>query len=102
MKKVFSSDSAIMAGHMLSLLEASNIDCHARNMSLAGGIGDLPMTHCWPEIWINDERDYGIAQELIQNALCAKKSAADWRCRCGEFIEGQFENCWACGATCRI
>ncbi len=97
MKKVYSSDNVIQAGHVLSLLQASNIACHARNMSLAGGIGDLPMTECWPEIWINDERDYKLATDLINHALSLRKAAADWRCQCGELIEGQFETCWACG-----
>ena len=97
MKKVYSSESPVMAGHIHSLLEANNIDCHIRNMNLTGGIGQLPINECWPEVWINDEADFILAQRLIKTALSHVKYAENWQCQCGEVIEGQFEICWSCG-----
>ena len=97
MKKVYSSDNAIMAGHIHSLLEANGIDCHLRNMSLSGGIGELPVNECWPEVWVNDDQDFNVADRLIEATLAKAKIGHDWNCQCGEFIEGQFELCWSCG-----
>ncbi|MBL1141193.1 MAG: DUF2007 domain-containing protein [Proteobacteria bacterium] len=97
MKKVYSSDDTIMTGHVHSLLEANNIDCHLRNMSLAGGIGELPINECWPEVWVNDDSDFILAKRLIESTLATAKENATWQCDCGEVIEGQFETCWSCG-----
>lgn len=98
MKKVFVCDDLILAGHLQSLLQGNDIECHLRNMSLTGGIGELPINECWPEVWVNDDRDEQLARTIIDSALENAEPGQDWRCRCGEHIEGQFERCWACGA----
>ncbi|MGB1801262.1 MAG: DUF2007 domain-containing protein [Gammaproteobacteria bacterium] len=97
MKKVFTSDNFVLAGHVHSLLEANNIECHLRNMNLTGGIGELPINECWPEVWINNETDFHSAEKLIKTALDAAPQQDAWQCQCGELIEGQFELCWSCG-----
>ncbi len=97
MKKVYSSDNLIMAGHIHSLLEANDIVCHLRNMNLTGGIGELPINECWPEVWVNDDSDYTVADRLINTALSNAEQNEDWQCHCGESIEGQFDICWSCG-----
>ena len=97
MKKVFSSDNFVLAGHIHSLLEANNIDCHLRNMNLTSGIGELPINECWPEVWVNNESDILPAERLIETALSTIPNQKPWQCQCGELIEGQFELCWACG-----
>ena len=86
-----------MAGHIHSILEANDIECHLRNMNLTGGIGELPINECWPEVWVNDESDFTIAKYLIKNTLSHVEKNDDWQCQCGESIEGQFEICWSCG-----
>ncbi|HIF52183.1 MAG TPA: DUF2007 domain-containing protein [Thiotrichaceae bacterium] len=98
MKKVYSSDNFIMAGHVHSLLEANDIDCHLRNMDLTGAIGELPLNECWPEVWVNDEADFTSADRLIKAALSPAEKNEAWQCQCGEPIEGQFEICWSCGS----
>lgn len=99
MKKVYSSDNVVIAGHIHSVLEANDIECHLRNMNLAGGIGELPINECWPEVWVNDEADYAIASALIENTLANADKNEDWQCQCNEIIEGQFDSCWSCGAS---
>ena len=86
-----------MAGHIHSLLEANGIECHLRNMNLTGGIGELPINECWPEVWVNDETDFDEADTLIQTMLARIDSSPNWKCICGETIEGQFSKCWSCG-----
>lgn len=97
MRKVFGSDDTLLAGHILSLLEAHGIACHARNMSLSGGLGELPVNECWPEIWVNDDADSQRARSLI--AACQTPAGGgEWECPCRERMETQFEFCWSCGA----
>ena len=97
MKKVYTSDNIILAGHIHSLLEAYDINCHMRNMNLSGGIGELPINECWPEVWVNDHEDYAVAEELIAASLSKIENKQSWQCTCGEQIEGQFDACWSCG-----
>ncbi|MEM7027143.1 MAG: DUF2007 domain-containing protein [Pseudomonadota bacterium] len=98
MKRVYVSDNPIIAGHLQSILEANNIATHLRNDSLTGGIGELPINECWPEIWVNDERDYELALTLINATLNSNNTnVSDWLCQCGEKIEAQFDSCWSCG-----
>ncbi len=97
MKKVYECDNVMLAGHIHSLLQSNRIDCHVRNMNLSGGIGELPINECWPEVWVNDDRDYELAQKLISHVLEPTQAGTDWICSCGENIEGQFEVCWSCG-----
>ena len=97
MQKVFGSDDIVLAGHIQSLLEAHGIECHARNMDLGGGLGELPVNECWPEVWVNHDADSRRARDLIAASQTAAGGPA-WQCRCHEKMEAQFEFCWSCGA----
>ncbi len=97
MQKVFGSDDIVLAGHIQSLLEAHGIECHARNMDLGGGLGELPVNECWPEVWVNHDADSRRARDLIA-ASQTVAGGSDWQCRCHEKMEAQFEFCWSCGA----
>ena len=100
MKKLYSASDTITAGYLQSVLENEGIDCWIKNLSLSGGIGELPPNECWPEIWLRNDGDYNRALALISSIvkpLASSQSA--WRCSCGELLEGQFETCWNCGAS---
>jgi DNA-directed RNA polymerase subunit RPC12/RpoP len=100
MKKVYSSDSFFLIGHLRELLEHHHITCIAKNEFLLGGAGELPPTECWPELWITEDFQYEKARELVEGFLASSPEAgSEWRCpACGEGIEGQFSACWRCGA----
>lgn len=98
MKKIYSTDDRVNAGHLQSILEENGIRTLIKNQSLSGAIGELPPIECWPEIWIIDDEDFERANDLIQafSPPLAKRSP-DWKCECGEKVEGQFLTCWNCG-----
>ena len=100
MKKVYSSDSYYLVGHLRDLLEHHHIRCIAKNEFLLGGAGELPPTECWPELWIAEDFQYEKAKELVEGFLASSAEAGgEWPCPgCGEGIEGQFSACWRCGA----
>lgn len=64
-------------------------------------MGELPITtETLPQIWVAaTERKQ--ARELIHRALRKEQPAGgNWICpRCREEIEGQFTECWRCGAS---
>lgn len=81
-------------------LAGEGIDCEVRNEHLIGGMGELPITtETLPQIWVA-ATDRERARELIQRALRQEQPpGANWTCpRCSEEIEGQFSECWRCGA----
>jgi hypothetical protein len=100
MKKVYSSDSFFLIGHLRELLEHHHIKCIAKNEFLFGAAGELPPTECWPELWIAEDFQYKKAQELVDSFLATSaEPGSEWSCsECGETIEGQFNACWRCSA----
>lgn len=98
MKKVYSSDNLVMAGHVKSLLEADKINCFLKNQYLAGGKGDLPLNECWPEVWVANDEEHDKAMKIVASVIADEQQIKpSWLCECGETIEGQFFTCWRCG-----
>lgn len=99
MKKVFTGDNHMIAGFLQGILENENIKCLIKNQALSGGIGELPPTECWPEVWVVDDDDYQKAINIIEQfnlEMVPERKA--WQCSCGEVNEGQFDSCWQCGS----
>jgi len=97
MKLVYSTSNTLLVNHVRNLLEAAGIDSRMKNEFLGGAAGELPPTEAWPELWVAEE-DFARAQQVV-DALQHPESLPSWRCpRCGERIEGQFSECWNCGA----
>jgi hypothetical protein len=99
MKRLFVSSDPMLVGHLKTVLEQHHIPCLVKNAYLTGAVGELPPTDCWPELWVEDDEDFELAQRVIGGVLEADVSAPPWTCRhCGERIEPQFMQCWNCGA----
>lgn len=59
--------------------------------------GELPPDQCQPEIWLRHAEHEARARQLIDD--WERMPQRHWFCRrCGEEIEGGFEQCWNCGA----
>lgn len=94
--RVFAHSNGLLVSHVHNVIAAAGMPVELRNMSLAGGAGELPLGECEPEIWVarhNHER----AKALIRDALEGKQDQPDWTCPgCGERLEGVFVACWRC------
>ena len=86
--------------HFRNLLETRGIACHVRNYHSASVLGELPFLEIAPELCVLDARDVELARRVIASAGLQPGAAVhDWTCaRCGERLEGQFAQCWRCGA----
>ncbi len=97
MRKIHTAESLIEIAHLRNVLMAAGIACQIRNDRLMGALGEIPFVDCWPELWLEDERDALTAKGLIDGELRPGAPSADWTCpACGETIEGQFSDCWHC------
>ena len=101
MRKVYTSDNGAIIGHLRQVLENHTIPCIVRNDFLLGGAGELPVNETWPEIWVIDDGDFDRAHALVDAIVAtAHASQPPWHCAsCGEQMEGQFTDCWRCGAS---
>jgi len=98
MKKVYTAQDRLIVNHLKNILELHNIPCVIKNEYLAGAAGELPLTECWPELWITEDQHAEQARELV--ATLDHQNQPRWTCsRCGESLEGQFTACWRCGES---
>jgi hypothetical protein len=98
LKRVFSSFNRIAAHHAKNVLESEGIRAVVRNEFLSSAMGEIPPAECQAEVWILKETDLERAQQVLQTAHSSKNEPS-WLCTCGERCEGQFTQCWRCGAT---
>ncbi len=102
MRKVYSSQLPPMVGHMKTVLESHGIRCLVRNDFLSGAAGELPPSECWPELWVLEDDQVDEAAAIVSAASLENLVTPQgrWVCRsCGEELEGQFTDCWKCGAS---
>jgi hypothetical protein len=98
--RVYTVADPLIAGHLESILAERGINALVRNRFLTGGVGELPPLEVWPEIWV-DRDDADIAKTIIYEVIEPEgPPPPSWQCPdCGEQIEGQFAECWHCGAS---
>ncbi len=98
MKRVYSSFNRVAAHHVKNLLEAEGIPAVVRNEFLGSAMGELPPAECQIEVWVLSESDAERANTVVRGSF-SSKNLPPWICeKCGERSEGQFTQCWRCGA----
>ena len=98
MRKVYSA-ATLPDAHMLrGLLAQAGIEARVFNENAQGGMGEIPFTHAYPEVWVMDERDLTRAAALVGQFDRPAAPAGALRCpHCGEESPGNFQVCWSCG-----
>lgn len=102
MKALHNARHAAEAHLIRGYLESFGIPALVRGEFLAGGIGELPADVC--KVWVLDDSDHARAGDLLRQFFhgeAARDHAHErWRCvQCDESLEGQFTECWNCGAS---
>jgi hypothetical protein len=101
MKQVHVARHAPEAHLLRGFLESNGIAAIVRGEFLTSGWGELPIDVCG--VWIADDAQYERASALLLSFLrgdAAREFRGQyWRCpACDEQLEGQFTQCWNCGA----
>ena len=102
MKQIHAARTAFEAHAVCGFLASHGIEADVRGEFLTSGWGELPVDVC--SVWIRNERQLEAAQALLNDYLhgshARKYSGERWTCtQCGEVLEGQFTQCWRCGAA---
>ena len=101
MKLIHTAKHPAEAHLVRGMLEADGIRAIVRGDQLYGAYGELPVL---PTVWILDDTLARHADRLVRDFLlgaAARRFAHErWTCaQCGENLEGQFTDCWNCGAA---
>jgi hypothetical protein len=100
MKRVYSAANLPDAHLVLHLLLSEGISARVFNENLQGGLGDIPFTHTYPEVWVENDRDFERARELIKARERMPENAGTVKCsRCNEENPRNFQLCWSCGES---
>jgi len=85
------------ANLMLHFLEQHNVKAIILNQYTQGALGELPFTHAYPEIWV-EELLKSKAKELISDfEKLPLNDETVVCCNCNEINPMNFETCWSCG-----
>lgn len=99
MKRLCKAASLPDAHILRGLLGQEGIEAHVFNENAQSGVGQLPVAEALPELWVDDEKDWQRAMEVVRGFEAAPRIDATLRCTaCGEDNPGNFQVCWSCGA----
>jgi hypothetical protein len=97
LKLVYTTENHIDLYHLKNVLEAQGIDCAIKNDRLSSLAGEIPLTLCWPELWVLDSLKAKRAEEIIEESRSLQNKSNNWVCEnCGEEHSSQFTDCWNC------
>lgn len=96
MQRLTQAPNLFLATLWAGALNASGIAASVQRQYLSSVAGELPPDQCLPEVWIDDAAQEAAARETLYHLQNAPQR--HWRCTCGEWVEGGFEQCWQCGA----
>ncbi|HEU0011492.1 MAG TPA: DUF2007 domain-containing protein [Verrucomicrobiae bacterium] len=101
MKRILSAPNLIEITQLKDVLDSAGIACFIKNEVSAGLMGEVPLTECTPELWIEDDERLPEAMQIKSDwQASAKVAGSNWVCpACGETSEPQFDSCWKCGAA---
>ena len=99
MKRVYTADSVPMAWHIKNILEGQGVSCLVKNDRLYSVAGEIPITECMPEVWVEHALYAEYAKEIIQLIENYEiEDEGEWICeRCSEANFASFDICWNCG-----
>ena len=96
MRRLAQAPNLAIATLWVQMLRDDGIGASVQREFLGAAAGQLPPDQCLPEIWIEDDAQWELAERLL-HAL-RHRPQRRWQCSCGELVEGGFEQCWHCGA----
>lgn len=98
MKRLYSAANLPEAYLIRDMLAEVGVRTHILNENAQGGVGEIPFTQAYPEIWIERKDDLERARRVIAKYESRSPSNDYVDCaRCGEQNPENFETCWHCG-----
>lgn len=84
-----------IAALWVDMLRQAGVQASVQRYFLGAAAGELPPDQCLPEVWLLHDEQEALARAVLEELLHLPQR--NWRCACGEDVEGGFESCWRCG-----
>lgn len=94
MRRLTQAPNLAIATLWADALNADGIAASVQRQYLVAVAGELPPDQCLPEVWIDHPQQEARARQLLHDLQHVPQHR--WLCRCGELVEGGFEQCWNC------
>ncbi|MDF1796149.1 MAG: DUF2007 domain-containing protein [Coxiellaceae bacterium] len=97
MKKVYQTENRVSLHLLKDTLESNGIACLIKN-EYPPAAGEITPIIAWPEIWIMNDDDEAMANEIIAAMPSPEENTTGyWLCpKCNEKVDGNFNLCWNC------
>jgi hypothetical protein len=100
MKRLTEAPNLALATLWCDWLNQAGIETIVLGANAASIAGEIPPDQALPQLWVLDDTQRPAARRLLDELL--NPPHLHWRCgRCGETVDGPFEQCWQCGAMRR-
>lgn len=100
MIRVYQAANLPQAYLLAGLLRHAGITVRIFNENAQGGMGDIPFSETYPEVWIESAADFAQASDLVASFEKAPVDKGSVFCRaCSEENPANFELCWKCGGS---
>jgi hypothetical protein len=99
-KRLYCAADLIEAHLLRHLLGEVGIEVKVLNENAQSGMGEIPFTHAYPEIWLLNDRDEPRARRVLEDHEHSRATNDVRPClACGESNPANFALCWQCGAA---
>jgi hypothetical protein len=95
MQRLARAPNLAIATLWVDVLKTEGIAASVQRQYLGSVAGELPPDQCLPEVWVHEPSQLTRAQQFLRDFQNTPQHR--WYCRCGELVEGGFEQCWNCG-----
>lgn len=103
MKKLYTANHLLEAHIVRDLLENACIPTRLFNEYAQGGMGEIPFTHTYPEVWVMRDLDFERGRRIIATYEQAPQVTDIVFClQCGEENPGNFQLCWQCSSGLEV
>lgn len=97
MRRLTSAPNLAIATLWSDLLRQAGFEACVQRAWAGSIAGEIPPDQALPEVWILDDERLAEARAMLDRLRNLPHRR--WACtRCGELVEGPFEQCWNCGA----
>ena len=86
MRRLAQAPNLAIATLWAQMLRDDGVDASVQREFLGAAAGQLPPDQCLPEIWVEDDSQFELAERLLHELR--HRPQRRWECSCGELVEG--------------
>ena len=100
MIRVYIAEHLADAHLVCNRMRDNGIPAQVFNEFSHGAVGELPFTHTYPEVWVENDQDEANARLIVENFESRVAVSGELICPdCNQSNPANFEICWNCSTN---